>query len=160
MKRAFRFSVHSGRFRRANRLHHLSFSARNSSSKINMITVCFLLAKRSNSGLHHAVFRHGHESQFSRFIRQGRPEAAAELPMTVQIDRRHGIWATGNLAAPQWPNPCAAEGKLAPPKPCEPPPPKLAEAPAGAAKLWAAGPPPKLGTTALGPPCKVGPAPP
>jgi len=64
--------------------------------------------------------------------------------------------------APQWPMPapCAAEGKLAPPKPCEPPPPKLAEAPAGAAKLWAAGPPPKLGTTALGPPCKVGPAPP
>jgi hypothetical protein len=64
------------------------------------------------------------------------------------------------VAAPQWPIPCPAEGKLAPPKPCEPPPPKLAEAPAGAAKLWAAGPPPKLGTIALAPPCKAGPAPP
>jgi hypothetical protein len=43
MKRSFRFSVHSGRLRRTNRLHHLPFSARNLSSEINMITVCFLL---------------------------------------------------------------------------------------------------------------------
>jgi hypothetical protein len=38
MKRAFRFSVHSRRFRRTNRLHHLSFSSRHLSSKINIIT--------------------------------------------------------------------------------------------------------------------------
>jgi hypothetical protein len=42
MKQAFRFSVHSGRFGGRIGFIILSFFARNLSSKINTITVCFV----------------------------------------------------------------------------------------------------------------------
>jgi len=50
MKRAFRFSVHAGRSPGTNRLHYFSFPVPSLYRKINGITVCFLLAKRSNPG--------------------------------------------------------------------------------------------------------------